>query len=109
VSGVVEAIALYLGFRHAPFSVASSVSAVGAAAFSILAGLLLGERPGALSLAGIALALPAIAAVSASASRVDASQANGSVAATASALSEYVAARIRRIRHGDNSAGSHRL
>lgn len=85
VSGVVGAIALYLGFRYAPFSVASPVSAVGAAAFSILAGLLLGERPGALSLAGIALALPAIAAVSASASRVDASQANDSAAATPSA------------------------
>lgn len=65
VSGVAGAMALYLGFRHAAFSVASSVSAVGSAAFSVLAGLLFGERPGTLSLAGIALALPAIAAVSA--------------------------------------------
>jgi drug/metabolite transporter (DMT)-like permease len=46
--------------------VASSVSAVTTAAFSVLAGLLFGERPGALSLTGIALALPAIAAVSVS-------------------------------------------
>src|SRR6266566_5291519 len=63
-SGVTGAMALYLGFRHAAFSVASSVSAIGTAAFSVLAGLALGERPGALSLAGIALALPAIVAVS---------------------------------------------
>ena len=65
VSGVAGAMALYLGFRHAAFSVASSVSAVGTAAFSVLAGLVLGERPGALSLAGICFALPAIVAVSA--------------------------------------------
>ena len=63
-SGVTGAMALYLGFRHAAFSVASSVSAVATAAFSVLAGLALGEQPGALSLAGIALALPAIVAVS---------------------------------------------
>ena len=68
-SGVAGAMALYLGFRHAAFSVASSVSAVGSAAFSVLAGVVLGEQPGALSLAGIALALPAIVAVSAPASR----------------------------------------
>jgi drug/metabolite transporter (DMT)-like permease len=66
ISGLAGAMALYLGFRHAAFSIASSISAVGSAAFSVLAGLLFGERPGALSLAGISLALPAIAAVSAS-------------------------------------------
>ena len=64
VSGAAGAMALYLGFRHADFSVASSVSAVGTAAFSVLAGVALGEKPAALSLAGIALALPAIVAVS---------------------------------------------
>jgi len=64
-SGVAGAMALYLGFRHAAFSVASSVSAVGTAAFSVLAGLALGERPSALSLAGISLAVPAIVGVSA--------------------------------------------
>jgi drug/metabolite transporter (DMT)-like permease len=69
VSGVAGAMALYLGFRHAAFSVASSVSAVGTAAFSVLAGLALGERPGALSLVGIVLAVPAIVGVSAPASR----------------------------------------
>ncbi len=72
VSGVAGAMTLYLGFRHAAFSVASAVSAVGSAAFSVLAGLLLGERPGALALAGIALALPAIAGVSASGGPEDA-------------------------------------
>lgn len=63
-SGVAGAMALYLGFRHAAFSVASSVSAVGTAAFSVLAGLALGERPSVLSLAGILLAVPAIVGVS---------------------------------------------
>jgi drug/metabolite transporter (DMT)-like permease len=67
VAGAAGALALYLGFRHAAFSVAGPLSAVGAAGFSVLAGLLLGERPTALALIGIALALPAIAGVSASA------------------------------------------
>lgn len=71
ISGLAGAMALYLGFRHAAFSIASSISAVGSAAFSVLAGLLFGERPSALSLAGIALALPAIAAVSASTGSAD--------------------------------------
>jgi drug/metabolite transporter (DMT)-like permease len=64
-SGVAAALALYLGFRHAAFSVASSLSAVGSAALSVVAGLLLGERPTWLSLSGMVLALPAIAAVTA--------------------------------------------
>jgi drug/metabolite transporter (DMT)-like permease len=64
VAEVTGAMALYLGFRHAPFSVVSSLSAVGTAAFSVLAGLLLGERPGTLALIGIVFALPAIIAVS---------------------------------------------
>jgi len=67
VGGVAGLMTLNLGFRHAAFSVASPLSALSAAAFSVLAGLLFGERPGALSLIGIALALPAIVAVSASA------------------------------------------
>ncbi len=61
------AFALYLGFRYAPFSVAASLSSVGTAGFSVLAGLLLGERPSDLALIGIVLALPAIVGVSASA------------------------------------------
>jgi uncharacterized membrane protein len=67
LAGVSGALVLYLGFRHAAFSVAGPLSAVAAAGFSLLAGLLLGERPTALALTGIALALPAIAGVSASA------------------------------------------
>lgn len=69
VGGTVGAFALYLGFRHAAFSVAGPLSAVAAAAFSVLAGLLLGERPSGLALTGIILALPAIVGVSASAAR----------------------------------------
>ena len=65
VGGIIGAMALYLGFRQAAFSVAAPLSAVASAAFSVLAGLLVGERPGDLALAGIALALPAIVAVSA--------------------------------------------
>ena len=65
VSGVAGAMVLYLGFRNAEFSVASTLSAVGAAVLSVVAGLLFGERPGVLALTGIGLAIPAIAAVSA--------------------------------------------
>jgi drug/metabolite transporter (DMT)-like permease len=67
LGGTLGALALYLGFRHAAFSVAGPISAVSAAGFSVLAGLLFGERPTALALAGIVLALPAIVGVSASA------------------------------------------
>jgi drug/metabolite transporter (DMT)-like permease len=66
LGGVVGAMALYLGFRQAAFSVAAPLSAVASAGFSVLAGLLFGEHPGRLALAGIALALPAIIAVSVS-------------------------------------------
>lgn len=65
-TGIAGGMVLYLGFRNAEFSIASTLSAVSSAALSVLAGLLLGERPNALAFTGIALALPAIAAVSAS-------------------------------------------
>lgn len=71
VAGVCGAVTLYLGFRYAVFSVASTLSAVGAAGLSVLAGLLYGERPSALALAGIALAIVAIAAISASPGAAD--------------------------------------
>jgi drug/metabolite transporter (DMT)-like permease len=67
VGGTLGAFSLYLGYRHAAFSVAGPLSAVGSAGFSVLAGLLYGERPTGLALAGIVLALPAIVAVSVSA------------------------------------------
>jgi drug/metabolite transporter (DMT)-like permease len=69
LGGTAGAFALYLGFRQAAFSVAGPLSAVGAAGFSVLAGLLFGERPSGLALTGIVLALPAILGVSASAVR----------------------------------------
>lgn len=72
VAGVFGAVTLYIGFRHAVFSVASTLSAVGAAALPVLAGLFFGERPPALAWAGIALAIPAIVAISAGPAAADA-------------------------------------
>ena len=77
VAGIVAAVLLYIGFRHAVFSVASTLSAVGAAALPVLAGLVFGERPPALAWAGIALAIPAIVAISAGSGDADADPAAG--------------------------------
>ena len=71
LGGTMGALALYVGFRHAAFSIAGPISAVGAAGFSVLAGLLLGERPTPLALTGIVLALPAIVGTAASAAAAD--------------------------------------
>ncbi len=85
LGGTTGAFALYLGFRHAAFSVAGPISAVGTAGFSVLAGLLLGERPTPLALTGIVLALPAIVGTAASAaSETTASAASGATASAAS-------------------------
>jgi drug/metabolite transporter (DMT)-like permease len=81
VGGVAGAMTLYLGFRFAAFSVASPLSAVVAAGLSVAAGLLSGERPGSLALAGIALTVPAIVALSASAGADATSAAPGGGAA----------------------------
>ena len=62
-----EALALIAGFQRAPFSIAGPLSAVVGASLAILAGLLLGEHPARMALAGLILALPATATVSASA------------------------------------------
>jgi drug/metabolite transporter (DMT)-like permease len=67
LGGTLGAFALYLGFRNAAFSVTAPLSAVASAGFSVLAGLLYGERPTTLALTGIVLALPAILGVSVSA------------------------------------------
>jgi drug/metabolite transporter (DMT)-like permease len=75
VAGIVAAVLLYIGFRHAVFSVASTLSAVGSAALPVLAGLLYGERPPVLAWAGIALAIPAIVAISAGPGDADDGQA----------------------------------
>jgi drug/metabolite transporter (DMT)-like permease len=68
---------LYLGFRYAAFSVAAPISAVGTAGFSVLAGLLWGERPSTVALIGIGLALPAIVSVSASAAGAEQEEGHG--------------------------------
>jgi drug/metabolite transporter (DMT)-like permease len=82
LGGTLGAFALYLGFRHAAFSVAAPLSAVAAAGFSVLAGLLYGERPTALALTGIVLALPAIVGVSVSAGGEEAEEAEAEGHAT---------------------------
>jgi drug/metabolite transporter (DMT)-like permease len=75
--GTLGGIALYLGFRYAAFSVAAPLSAVGTAGFSVLAGLLWGERPSTVALIGIGLALPAIVSVSASAAGAEQEEDHG--------------------------------
>jgi drug/metabolite transporter (DMT)-like permease len=64
LGGLCGALALYAGYRHAAFSVAGPLSAVSAAGLSVIVGILIGERPAAMSLAGIGVALPAIVLVS---------------------------------------------
>jgi drug/metabolite transporter (DMT)-like permease len=71
LGGTAGVLALYFGFRQAAFSVAGPLSAVGAAGFSVLAGLLFGERPTALAMTGIVLSLPAIVGLSASVAGAD--------------------------------------
>jgi drug/metabolite transporter (DMT)-like permease len=71
LGGMAGALTLYVGFRRAAFSVAGPLSAVSAAGLSVIVGVLLGERPSALSLAGIAIALPAIVLVSLTAAAPD--------------------------------------
>src|SRR6266568_265276 len=90
VSGVCGVMALYAGFRHAAFSVASPVSAVTAAGLSVFVGLLSGERPAALALAGMLLTAPAIVVVSVSAARLNAVQPdNGDSAAAAPSAADH--------------------
>lgn len=64
LGGMAGALCLYAGFRRAAFSVAGPLSAVSSAGLSVIAGVALGERPSALSVAGIVAALPAIVLVS---------------------------------------------
>jgi drug/metabolite transporter (DMT)-like permease len=55
----VGTLALYRGFARGQIAVVAPLSALGAAALPVLAGLATGERPPPLALAGISLALPA--------------------------------------------------
>ena len=63
------ALFLVAGFRRAPFSVAAPLSALIGAGLPVVAGVALGERPAGMAWAGVALAFPAIALVSASSGR----------------------------------------
>lgn len=63
VSGLGAALgtmALYYGLAAGQMAVAGPISGVGAAALPVLIGLVLGERPSAITLVGIAVALPAV-------------------------------------------------
>lgn len=63
LSGVgsgIGTIFLYRGLGSARMSVVAPLSAVGAAGIPVIVGFALGERPAALAIAGIVLALPAI-------------------------------------------------
>jgi drug/metabolite transporter (DMT)-like permease len=63
VGGGLGSLALYKGLARGQMSVVGPVSAVSATVVPVLAGLLFGERPGLLAMAGIVVALPAIALV----------------------------------------------
>jgi len=60
IGGAVGTLALYRGFGRARIGVVAPLSAVGAAALPVLVGLVLGERPAALALAGVGCAIPAV-------------------------------------------------
>lgn len=62
--GALGVLALYRGLGAGRMAVVAPISGVLAAALPALAGFVLGERPSALALAGIALALPAVWLVS---------------------------------------------
>jgi drug/metabolite transporter (DMT)-like permease len=66
------AMFLAAGFRRAEFGVAGPLSAVIGAALAAIAGIWTGNRPGAWAWAGLLLALPAIAVVSAGSAPVGA-------------------------------------
>ncbi|MEO8897262.1 MAG: EamA family transporter [Candidatus Dormibacter sp.] len=58
--GVVGVILLYRGLAIGPMSVVAPLTAVLSATVPVVVGVLRGERPGALALCGVTLALPAI-------------------------------------------------
>ena len=68
LAGGIGNLALYRGMARGQMSVVGPVSAVGAAAVPVLAGVALGERPSLLAVAGVLAALPAIVLVAASGS-----------------------------------------
>ncbi len=64
VAGAAGVGSLYVGFSASPMGVVAPVSAVVAAGFPVLFGVATGERPSAVSAAGLAVGLVAIALVS---------------------------------------------
>jgi len=68
VAGGAGTLMLYRGLARGQMSVVGPVSAVGAAVVPVAAGVVLGERPGLLAVAGVLVALPAIVLVAASGS-----------------------------------------
>ena len=66
LAGGTGTLVLYRGLARGQMTVVGPVSAVGAAVFPILAGVVLGERPSMLAVAGVLVALPAIVLVAAS-------------------------------------------
>jgi len=68
LAGGAGTLVLYRGLARGQMSVVGPVSAVGAAAVPVVAGVALGERPSVLAVAGVVVALPAIVLVAASGS-----------------------------------------
>jgi uncharacterized membrane protein len=68
VAGSAGVTALYHGLSVGRMSVVAPITAVVAAGAPVVVGLALGERPGRLALAGVGLALPAVALVAGSSS-----------------------------------------
>jgi drug/metabolite transporter (DMT)-like permease len=66
LGGGTGTLVLYRGLARGQMSVVGPVSAVGAAVVPVVVGVVLGERPGPLTMAGVVLALPAIALVATS-------------------------------------------
>ncbi|MFL6073570.1 MAG: EamA family transporter [Mycobacteriales bacterium] len=64
IGGAVGTLMLYRGLAAGQMSVVAPLSAVGAAAVPVIVGLATGERPSALALTGLLLALPAIGLIS---------------------------------------------
>jgi drug/metabolite transporter (DMT)-like permease len=62
--GLAGVVLLYRGLAVGPMSVVAPITAVLAAAIPLLVGTARGERPGALAVAGVVLALPAIVLIS---------------------------------------------
>jgi drug/metabolite transporter (DMT)-like permease len=88
IGGIAGLMALFSGFRKSLFGVVSSVSAVSAGGFSVLAGLLLGERPAGLSVAGIVIAAPAIFCMSRRSGQTSANTADSDQAVAGSAAEQ---------------------